>query len=232
MSVRRAAAAAIVLGAVACAPRGASERGQERFTDRTLSGSSASSASCATCHATADVPADAILPGGTLRGVLGRSTYWGGDLDDPRDAINACLFYFMLAPGREALGPDDERGLDLLAYLETLGTEPSEPVAFTIPATLPLELAPGDAARGAIVYDAACRSCHGALHTGEGRLSGSFAPSIPDATIAEHGEYARERTLAKVRWGGFRGIGGAMPPFAIEVLDDASLADLIAYLGV
>jgi thiosulfate dehydrogenase len=139
----------------------------------------------------------------------------------------------MLAPTRDALGEDDPRGLDLLAFLETLGTEPSDPVPFTVPRALPdpNALPAGDAARGADVYLAACQICHGEPHTGAGRL-GTLPPVLPDATIAEHAEFAREIAIAKIRWGGFRGIGGTMPPFSLETLDDQQIADVIAYLGL
>lgn len=227
----RALGAACIVLVASCGPTTAAERGEELFHDPDLSGSRANPVSCATCHATGDA-ATRILPGGSLRGVLGRPTYWGGTLTDPRAAVNTCLYYFMLAPSREALTADDARGRDLLTYLETLGTDAAAPIAFTVPITLTLELPPGDAARGESLYRSACGDCHGAIHSGAGAIDGSLAPAIPDETIGEHGTYARERVVAKVRWGGFHGLGGAMPPFSLEVLDDVALADLLAYLGV
>ena len=146
--------------------------------------------------------------------------------------MNACLYYFMRAPSRERLTTADARGEDLLAYLETLGgTGSSSAVRFTVPMTLPTTLPTGDATRGATIYTRACRGCHGDLHTGSGR-STPLAPIIPDATRTEHGTFAHSVALAKVRHGGFYGIGGAMPPFSIETLDDAALADVLSYLGL
>jgi thiosulfate dehydrogenase len=222
---------ALVLVASACAPRTPAERGAALLSDPSLSPSPVNAFSCTTCHAV-DEGDSRILPGASLRGVLGRPSYWGGAILDPRRAINECLYTFMLAPRRDTLDADDPRGRDLLSYLETLGTEPTEPVAFTIPRALPSPdvLPPGDADRGAVLYDAACRHCHGDLVSGVGRL-GTLPPILPDETLAEHGEYAREIAIAKIRRGGFYGIGGTMPPFSLEVLDDAALADLIAYLG-
>jgi thiosulfate dehydrogenase len=216
---------------VGCANRTGAERGEQLFSDPGVSGSSFNVASCATCHATGDVPAGRILSGGTLRGVLGRPSYWGGAVADPREAIGYCLFYFMRDPMRDALAPEDPRGLDLLDYLETLGTEPSPAVPFTVPRALPTSLPPGDAARGEGLYAAACATCHGAIHTGAGRAS-PVVPVIPDETIAEHMEFADDITIAKIRHGGFYGIGGAMPPFSVEVLDDQGVADVLAHLGL
>lgn len=229
--MRRALMWVVSCALVACAPRTTAERGEVLFSDPGASGSSLNAASCATCHAPGDVPADVVLAGGSLRGVLGRSSYWGGTVLDPREAVNACLYYFMRASTREALAVDDPRGEDLLAYLETLGTDPSSDVAFTVPATLPATLPTGDAARGAIVFARACHVCHGDPHTGTGRPS-VLAPIIPDATLAEHGTFARTVAIAKVRHGGFYGIGGAMPPFSLETLDDAALADVLEYLAL
>jgi thiosulfate dehydrogenase len=229
--MRRALIGVMSCALVACAPRTSAERGEVLFSDPSASRSSLNAASCATCHAPGDVPADTIVAGGSLRGVIGRPSYWGGTVLDPREAVNACLYYFMRASTREELGVDDPRGEDLLAYLETLGTDASSDAAFTVPATLPTTLPTGDGARGAIVYAHACHVCHGDIHTGAGRPS-VLAPMIPDATLAEHGTFARTVAIAKVRHGGFYGIGGAMPPFSLETLDDAALADVLAYLAL
>lgn len=93
------------------------------------------------------------------------------------------------------------------------------------------DLPPGDAARGAVVWDAACRGCHGAIHTGVGRLSDAVA-ILPEDTIEEHGAEARLRTIEKVRNGQFYGAGGDMAPFSEELLSAAQLADVLAHLGL
>jgi thiosulfate dehydrogenase len=220
----------VALALAACAPRTSVERGEQLFSDASLAGSDVNRASCATCHATDALPSDRMPPGGTLRGVMGRPTYWGGIVVEPRDAVNACLYYFMRASERERLGVTDPRGEDLLAYLDTLGTMPSSAVPFTVPTTLPTMLPAGDATRGATVYARACRACHGDSHTGAGHLT-PLAVVIPDSTNAEHGMFARSVAIAKIRHGGFFGIGGSMPPFSIETLDDQGVADVLAYLA-
>jgi thiosulfate dehydrogenase len=216
---------------VACAARTPEARGEALFSDPSLAGSDVNATSCATCHAPDVVPADRILPGGSLRGVMGRPSYFAGAVLDPREAVNACLYYFMRASSREHLSATDPRGEDLLAYLDTLGTMPSPAAAFTVPATLPTMLPAGDAMRGATVYASACHACHGDIHTGAGRLT-PLAVVIPDSTIAEHMSFARTVAIAKIRHGGFYGIGGSMAPFSIETLGDQQIADVLAYLGL
>jgi len=212
-----------------CADRTAAARGEALFSDPSLAGSSLNAVSCATCHSTGDDPR--LLAGGSLRGVVARPSYWGGSELDLRAAIEDCLYFFMRAPVRDALPEGDGRGRDLLAYLDTLGDAPATAVPFTVPPTLPSALAPGDAARGAALYDRGCRSCHGAPHTGAGAPS-PLAPVVPEATIAEHGSFAPQIVVAKIRHGGFYGIGGAMPPFSVETASDQDLADLVAALGL
>jgi len=93
-----------------------------------------------------------------------------------------------------------------------------------------------DEARGKALYTAACANCHGDVHTGKGRLAASI-PILPEDTIAEHtylGTLTATRVvfIEKARHGGFLGYGGVMPPFSLEALSDAELADILDYLGV
>lgn len=234
--MRRSAAAlwkgalvAVSLGATSCAPPTPVERGAALFEDPGLSGSPSNAMACATCHETGDIPAGHIPVGGTLAGVTRRPSFFGGGEVDLRAAINFCLRRFMRAPAREPLTADDPRGRDLLSFLETL-EGPSDAVPFTL-GDLADDLPPGDAARGAATWNAACRTCHGAPSSGAGRLA-SYVTLIPDATIEEHGEEARLRTIEKVRNGQFYGAGGEMPPFSLERLSDAQLADVLSFLAL
>jgi len=226
--VRPALVLAVLL--VACAPRTAAERGEVDFSDPGFAQSAANAVSCATCHSEGAPPSDRILAGGSLRGALERPSYWNGTVLDPLVATNDCLYYFMRTAPANLLMPDDDRGRDLLAYLETTDAPSSPAVPFTVPATLPAMVSGGDATRGARTFAAACHVCHGDVHSGAGRVS-SLVPRIPDETMAEHGPAAPTITLAKIRHGGFYGIGGTMPPFSTEVLDDAAVADVMAFLG-
>lgn len=214
---------------VGCAERDAAERGEALFRSARLSPSPTNPVSCSTCHATS--PGDTrILAGHSLAGVTTRASYFGGAEVELRSAINYCMQRFMRAPTRETFDETDANGLDLLAYLESL--PPSEPDAlvWTV-ADRVVPLTPGNAARGADVYERGCSSCHGTKVTGEGRLA-PHVSKVPTDTIAEHGEDTYAVTLEKVRWGQFRGFSGDMPPFSVERLSDADLADVAAYLGL
>ncbi|MCS6797265.1 MAG: c-type cytochrome [Myxococcota bacterium] len=229
LASRRCVPLGVLIAIVGCVERTAVERGRAAFADPRVSGSPTNDVACADCHAPGPVPAGRVLAGGSLEGVLGRPHWWGGAVRDPLEAVNACLFYFMRTPYSRLLTPQTPVGLDLLAFLETLGVEPSPPVPFTVVRRPSLALPPGDPAAGAALWNAACASCHGELRTRRGARNRN-APVVPDATIAEHGEYALERVVYKVRHGGFFGLGGDMPPYSLEVLSDEQLADLVAYL--
>lgn len=211
----------------------AEERGAARFADPGL-GREGNVVACADCHATSIPPAPDGLPGADLVNVASRPTYWGGQEDDLLDAVNTCLFWFM---GRSTpLQPEDPEGVDLYAYLASLdGDDGAPPRPFTIgDVEWPGE---GDAARGGSIYDRSCAWCHGALHTGDGAESPA-APVLPDDTIAAHplGDYTEEARrlvfVEKVRHGPFLGYGGTMPPFSLEVISDAELADLLTFMEV
>ena len=97
------------------------------------------------------------------------------------------------------------------------------------------DLPPGNADVGHAVYDRACKNCHGTAHTGEGQLT-PLAVVLPEAplTTTLAGMAPAQQRLAfieKTRHGGFLGISGTMPPFSTEVLSDADLASILAYLG-
>lgn len=210
----------------------AEERGAALFADPAL-GREGNVVACVDCHATT-VGGGPGLPGADLVNVAFRPSYWGGQEDELLDAVNTCLFWFM---GRPApLEADDPAGVDLYAYLASLeGDDGVPPRSFTIGDVVwPGE---GDAARGAPIYDRSCAWCHGALHTGDGAESPA-APVLPDDTIAAHplGDYTEEARrlvfVEKVRHGPFLGYGGTMPPFSLEVISDAELADLLTFMEV
>jgi thiosulfate dehydrogenase len=219
---------AAVLLLAGCTERFDVERGEALFSDPGISPAATNEIACDTCHTTGPETEDRLLAGGTLQNVLGRPTFWGGSLVDPREAINVCLRSFMRHPEATPLEPEDPDGLDLLAYLETLGTAPSEPVPFTLPRSLPSSLPAGDPARGAALYQAGCRSCHGAGFTGDGGIQA--APVIPTDTRMEHGDATPDIIVARIRRGGFYGIGGDMPPFSLERISDEDISDILAFL--
>jgi thiosulfate dehydrogenase len=209
--------------------RTARDRGERLFRSARTSGNALNVFACAHCHSIGG-PTDAILPGGSLAGVIGRPTFWGGADTDLLRAVDHCLRKFMLDP--DGLSREQPRAADLYEYLASL-PGPADPVPFTVVISVEAP-PPGDAARGGETYRRACTICHGEPHSGRGKASA--AALIPEETEEEHADLTRaERrriVVEKVRHGGFLGYGGQMPPFSREVLTDAEIADVIAFLGM
>jgi thiosulfate dehydrogenase len=207
------------------------EYGAILFANPGLSDSAQNQVACATCHAV-DSSDVRLLPGAPMMGVTERSSFWGGAETSLLRSINHCRFYFMGAStdwtGSE---PDAEY---VFAFLESLGGT-GEPWPFDVGAVE--EPGPGDADRGATVYASACASCHGARASGAGALV-SVADVLPDDTLASHPPPTyddADRRLVfveKTRSGAFRGYGGSMPPFSLQVLSEQDMADILAFLGV
>jgi thiosulfate dehydrogenase len=224
-----AAAAGACEGETAVETRTAVEHGEILFGLSELSPAPGNHLACSDCH---DAAPRSYLTGGALAGVTSRPSYWAGQELTLLGAINHCRYYFMLAD-QDWTGQEVEARA-VYAYLESLEGD-GAPASFTLGQVV--DPGPGDAARGKPVFEAACASCHGAIHTGEGKKTPN-APSLPDETLAEHPspKYSdADRRLVfvqKTRHGTFRGYGGQMPPFSLEVLSDAALADLLAYLGL
>ena len=93
----------------------------------------------------------------------------------------------------------------------------------------------GDARAGASRFARTCAHCHGAPHTGVGRVAPT-APVLPEGPIAAHADYGprsiRLVFIEKIRHGSFRGYGGDMPPYAAERLTDQDVSDVLEGLGV
>jgi thiosulfate dehydrogenase len=209
------------------------DHGEALFADHNASPSTLNAFSCATCHAAeAGEASGRILPGAPLAGATSRPTFWGGQENDLLRSINDCLFYFMGAKDRWTADNEDARAM--YAYLSSLPDGAAGPASFTVVAAV-ADLTPGDANAGADTFSRACKSCHGALHTGEGRLT-TRAPRLPDDTNAEHKEYSaveqRVVFVEKIRHGGFKGYGGSMPPFSEETLTDEQVAGLLSYFDL
>jgi len=213
------------------APLAAADYGRALFSDPRFSGSQFNVFSCATCHA-ATPDGDGPRIARSLRNSAFRRSFWGGYKPRLLDAVNFCYVFFMR--GDPPLDRDDPRGRALYEYLVQISPErPSAPVPLTIVENIS-DVGRGDPARGRRVWDATCRTCHGDPHTGRGRLA-DFVSIVPEDSL----DFAREAGVApalvvveKVRHGQFFGVGGNMPPFSREVLSDADLGALLAYLGL
>lgn len=210
------------------------ERGEALLGDTSL-GRAGNLVACNDCHAAGGEGAPR-LSGAPLDRAVDRPSFWGGQENDLLRSVNQCLYWFM---GRSTpLAAGDPQGDDLYAYLSSLPGD--DALAAAQPFTLGLLQWPGagDATRGETVYADACASCHGDKTTGDGALVPS-APKLPDDTLVAHadekGYTAEQRRIVfveKVRHGPFIGYGGTMPPFSVEVVSDADLADLLTYMGV
>ena len=211
------------------------DHGKAIFQDPGIAGTELNTYSCATCHSATGVPTDdVVLTGGSLDGVTKRPHYWAGQEVDLLRSVNACLYYFMLKD--EPWTAEDEEARALYAFLESIsqGSSGAEPAEFTVVVSI-ADLPQGDAGRGETAYNRACASCHGAKSTGADKLV-DRAPTLPEQTIEDHplGEYtADEQRLVfveKARHGAFLSYTGTMPPFSLEALPDADLADILSYL--
>jgi thiosulfate dehydrogenase len=211
-----------------CGSRSALDYGRALFDDTSVSDSASNPFRCSTCH---EVTAQSVLrPGYTMFDAAARPSWWGGNVTTLLDAVNECVTAFMR--GR-ALLPDDEKGRALHVYLQSLAPDATaDAKALTVVQNI-VDVPSGDATHGATVWQTACAGCHGAPHSGSGRLS-TVVSLVPDDSIANHGTSpttgARPVVIEKVRHGKFYNVGGNMPLFSLEALTDAQLGDLLAYL--
>lgn len=209
------------------------EHGRDLFHSKALSSSSLNNYTCSNCHLLEPGPEGGLVyPGAPLAGATLRRSLWGGQENDLLRSINACRSYFMLAP--EPLRADEPDAEALYAFLKSLEPGNPEPVPFTV--LRMIEPIPrGDASRGAVGFTRTCGYCHGSMHEGLGRLS-DRVPVLPEDTIAEHIDYTprdlRLVFIEKVRHGRFYGYGGDMPPFSMEAVSNAELADILEALGI
>jgi len=228
-------AAALALVGIGCGARqDAVARGRDLFAAPAFARAPPVERSCATCHATSQAGDARRLPGYDMAGVSSRPAYWGGGFADLLDAIDFCAASYL---GGAAIDPASDDARALHAYLGSLaGPAIARPltVVDNLDAAYDASLAGGDAGNGGSLYALACAGCHGAIHTGGGRLE-PLAPRLPDDTRAAHGADpitgARPITVEKIRHGSFLLAGGTMPLYSREALADREVADLLAYLG-
>jgi thiosulfate dehydrogenase len=228
-------ALAVAVGLIGCASeRAAADYGQELFSDPSgLTPSRVNTFSCATCHHVQSPPEDdRLLPGHDLVGVAARERYWGGQTIRLKDAVDACLVYFMRGT---ALDEKSDEARALYEYLAAL-SPPGSPSA-TRPMTVVeniVAIPPGDAGRGDDLYRRACANCHGDVHTAKGSIL-ERTIVLPEVT----GDYDRlfpgvPKGLVVtevVRHGRFFDVGTTMAHYSLEVLSDAQLGDILAFLG-
>jgi thiosulfate dehydrogenase len=207
----------------------AHDYGRELLGESSVSDAISNSFSCLSCHETTQAPAQ-LRPGYTLYDVTGRPSWWGGFQLDLLDAMNQCVVDFMR--GRP-LAAGDDKARAVKVYLDSISPDPApSPLPLTVVQNI-TDVPSGDSTRGKDVWDRSCGNCHGAPHTGAGRIS-TAASLVPDDSLAAHGTDpktgARIITIEKVRHGKYFNVGGNMPMYSLEALSDAQLGDLLAYL--
>ncbi len=214
----------------------AAERGEVLATTPAFSFSKFNAYSCTTCHSIAG-SGDRLLPGAPLGGAFRRPSFWAGRFLTLQEAVDECARRFMR---NVDFLPSGQKEIELYAYLESIADKgPTAAQAFEV-AIETKDLPAGDAARGERTWGRACRTCHGDIKTGAGRIQapggGSPASIVPNDTLELHSKdglpIARQVIIEKTRHGAYLGFPGVMPPFSRNVLSDADVSDLAAYLGL
>jgi thiosulfate dehydrogenase len=203
--------------------------GQSLFHDPAVSDSQPNVFACSTCHDTTTTPSG-LRPGYTLFDAAARPVWWGGFSTSLLDALNQCVNYFM---DGTVLADDDPKGEALHLYLESIAPDMTSPALPLTVVTNIVDVPSGDPAQGKALWDTGCAICHGAPHTGQGRIT-PLASLVPDDSISAHGTDpltgARPVVIEKVRHGKFFMVGGKMPLFSLEALPDAQLGSILGYL--
>ena len=219
----------VALLAAGCGSQPAVDYGRSLFEDTSISSAASNPFKCSTCHEIGATTTKS-LPGYTMYDAAVRQAWWGGQVTTLLDATNQCVTEFMRG---KALAADDDKGRALFVYLASLAPDmTAQALPLTVVQNI-VDVPSGDAGRGKMWWDQGCGNCHGAPHTGEGRIS-TVASLVPDDSIAAHGTDpvtgARPVVIEKVRHGKFFNVGGNMPLFSVEALSDAQLGDILAYL--
>ncbi len=207
----------------------AHDYGRDLLGESSVSDAPSNPFSCLTCHETG-AAATERRPGYTFYDVTRRPSWWGGFQLNLLDAMNQCVVDFMRG---QPLGPDDEKARALHVYLDSISPDPSpSPLPLTVVKNI-VDLPSGDPAMGKDIWNRSCANCHGAPHTGAGRIS-TAASLVPDDSLSAHGTDpktgARIITVEKVRHGKYFNVGGNMPLYSLEALSDAELSAVLGYL--
>ncbi len=220
---------ALALALIAGCSESALQYGKSLYSSPSASDAASNAFSCATCHDVGTTPTG-LRPGYTLYDAAARPTWWGGFETELLNAMNDCVTFFMAG---DALAATDEKSRALHLYLESLAPDASSPALPLTVVQQIVDVPSGDPAEGKRLWDTGCANCHGAPHTGAGRLT-TLASIVPDDSLSAHGTDpktgARPVVIEKVRHGKFFMVGGKMPLFSLEALSDAQLGSILAYL--
>ena len=85
-------------------------------------------------------------------------------------------------------------------------------------------------ALGKKVFEANCTSCHGDTGHGDGTGAARLTVKPRNFTNAKASDYKNGNAPLSILKTLNEGVGGNMPPYPLEVMSDAELADLLEYL--
>ncbi|MEQ8955352.1 MAG: DM13 domain-containing protein [Gammaproteobacteria bacterium] len=190
--------------------------------------STASTFTCATCHAISETDgfaADGIRrPGHPLLNATRRPHFKDGELDSLLDAVNICRTEWM---NTSTWTESDQEWINLRNWLDDLATADSaDPVTMDIVAP-PADLSGGAEAPGRDLFNTRCVVCHGQDGLGTER-----GPKIAGIGLGADYIASRVRSSGRSDSAAYAGLsGGIMPFWSADRLSDGELADIIAFLG-
>ncbi|PCJ22336.1 MAG: hypothetical protein COA96_14800 [SAR86 cluster bacterium] len=190
--------------------------------------SSASTFSCASCHAISEengFASDGLRrPGHPLQNASRRPSFKNTELDSMLDAVNICLNEWM---NTASWTETDTDWINLLNWIDDMADETTaEPVLIEI-VTAANSVAGGDAEAGRDLFNTSCIVCHG--QDGEGT---ALAPKISERGLQADYIQRRVRTSGLSNSAVYENLtGGVMPFWGADRLSNGELADIVAFLA-
>jgi ubiquinol-cytochrome c reductase cytochrome c subunit len=139
--------------------------------------------------------------------------------------VGAASADFMLSTGRMPIAePEEQPGpaevpysqrelQELVSFVASLGIGPPIPE---------VDMAQGDLAEGAVLYEDNCAACHGSIGAGGALTNGLIAPPLGDSTPVQVAE--------AIRLGGAGLRSGNMPKFGPDTLSDEQVDSVARYV--
>jgi mono/diheme cytochrome c family protein len=190
---------------------------------------------CVTCHSLSPAAEEEILrPGHTLLNSLGRPSFKQGGRADYLGATNVCRIDWMLSDPWTQGEPKFD---DLVQFIQSVSTEDTAP-ALTYELACPSKTGPstGDADAGCRLFDRSCFTCHG--KGGEGTFLGQSLLILTSPDL-DNPDFIRSRIRVSGPNGpespykdpqGCQLLGTVMPFWTTDLLSDAQVEDLVAYV--
>lgn len=199
------------------------ERGKSVYENPIASGNAFA---CASCHAIKEPANDGFARAGHQIGdALRRASFKNGQLSSFLDAANSCLDEWMVS--NELWTEQSPDYQDLRAFLESEDSGQGEAPAINYALAQPLDTdnLQGDAVVGEALFNQSCAICHGI--GGGGTQQGPSLLGRSNASVIARKVRASGNSDSAV-YDGL--IGGVMPFFAADRLDDDELEDIIAFI--